>query len=88
MPSSSSRLRRASNTSSSSLRHQALVAVDHRHLAAESTHRLRQLDPDVAAADDQQMFGNHIQFQRLDVRQRLRLGKPGNRLPMLPVCRY
>ena len=32
-------------------RHQPLVAIDHRHFAAESPHRLGQLYSDVAAAD-------------------------------------
>ena len=55
-----------------------MVAVDHRHPAAESAHRLRQFETHITASQDQQMLRNVIQFQRLDVGQRLRLRQPGN----------
>jgi hypothetical protein len=55
MPSSASRLRRASHTSG--LGHQPPVAIDHRHLAAESSRRLGHLHSDVAPADNSKCPG-------------------------------
>src|SRR5580704_9698477 len=55
--------------------HQPPVAIDHRHFAAEAAHGLRKLNSYVAAADDEQMFGNFIEFKRLDVREWLRFRK-------------
>src|ERR1700733_5636959 len=60
------------------LGHQPLVAIDHGHFAAESAHRLSQFYSDIAAADHKQMLGNLIKFERLDMRERLRLKKTRN----------
>jgi hypothetical protein len=54
------------------LGHQPPVAIDHRHLAAEAAHRLGHLHSDVAPTDNQQVFGNFIEFKSLDMRERLR----------------
>lgn len=37
-----------------------------------------EFNADIAAANDQQMFGNLVEFERFDMRQRLSLSKPGN----------
>src|SRR6266566_8161261 len=58
--------------------HQSRIALDHRHLAAEAAHGLRKLDSYVAAADNEQVFGNFIEFKSLDMRERLRFRKAGN----------
>src|ERR1700731_519434 len=55
--------------------HQARVAIEHRYLAAEAAHRLRQLHSDVAPTDNKQMFGNYIELKSLDMRERLRFRK-------------
>lgn len=54
-------------------------------VSAEAPHRLRQFDPDISTADHRQMFGDHIQLQRPDVRHRLGLGK---RLRFRPGLRH
>src|SRR6266849_6288541 len=59
-------------------RHQPLVAVDHRHGTPESAHRLGQLDADVAAADYKQVGGHFVEFERLDVREWLRVSQTRN----------
>ena len=46
-----------------------LVAVHDGDLAAESTHRLRELQPDISGAENDQVLGNDIELQRLDVSQ-------------------
>ena len=58
--------------------HQPSVAINHSHFAAESAHRLGKLYSDVATADDEQMFGNLIQFERLDMREGLCFSKTRN----------
>src|ERR1700730_102823 len=58
--------------------HQPLVAIDHRHLAAEAAHRLGHLHSDVAPTDNEQVFGNFIEFKSLDMRERLRFRKARN----------
>src|ERR1700756_2302020 len=58
--------------------HQPPVAIDDRHLAAESPHRLGHLHPDVAPTDNQQAVGNFIEFKSLDMREWLRFGKARN----------
>jgi hypothetical protein len=65
------------------LRHQPLSASDHPHTAAESAHRLRELYSDIAAANDNQVFGNLVELQRLNMRQRLCLSETGNRVSSL-----
>src|SRR5215469_1775746 len=60
-------------------RHQPLVGIDHRHMATKSSHRLGQFYSDVAAADNKEMFGNFVEFECLDMRERLRVGKTRNR---------
>jgi hypothetical protein len=67
------------------VRQQALAMLDNRQVAAEAPHRLRQFDPDISTADHRQMFGDHIQLQRPDVRHRLGLGK---RLRFRPGLRH
>jgi hypothetical protein len=54
---------------------QAVIALDNRHAAAETAERLRQLEADIAAADDQQVAGNVIKLQRLDMRERTGLAQ-------------
>src|SRR3984893_1252364 len=51
--------------------HQASIAINHSHFAAESPHGLRKLYSYVATADNEQMFGNFIEFKSLDMRERL-----------------
>src|SRR6266849_5729771 len=58
--------------------HQAPVAIDDRHLAAEAAHRLGHLQSDVAPTDNKQVFGNFIEFKSLDMRERLRFRKARN----------
>src|SRR5580704_906300 len=58
--------------------HQPPVAIDHRHLAAEAAHRLGHLHSDVTPTDNQQVFGNFIEFKSLDMRERLRFRKARN----------
>src|SRR5262249_1029381 len=49
-----------------------VVSVDDRYITAETAHRLGQFQPHVAAADHNEMLGNHIQLERFDMRERLR----------------
>src|SRR5262245_50761465 len=58
--------------------HQTIIAIDHRHLASESTHGLGQLQSDIAAADHEKMFGYFIQFECFDVCKGLRINKARN----------
>src|SRR5882672_11029987 len=58
--------------------HQPPVAIDYRHVAAEAAHRLGHLHSDVAPTDNQQVFGNLIEFKSLDMRERLRFRKARN----------
>jgi hypothetical protein len=60
-------------------RHQPLGDIDHGYLAAEATHRLGEFDPNVAPANHQQMLGNYVQLECLDVGERLRLSQSGDR---------
>jgi hypothetical protein len=76
MPSSASRLRRASHTSGSSFDisrpfQSTIVTL----LAA---HRLGHLHSDVTPTDYKQVFGNFIEFKSLDMRERLRFRKARN----------
>jgi hypothetical protein len=52
---------------------QTIVSLDDGHLAAKTAHGLGQFKPDVAAAKDQEMPGNVIQFHGFDVREWPRL---------------
>src|SRR5262245_1411861 len=58
--------------------HQPIIALDHRHLAAEATHGLGQLYADIAAADHDQMCGDYIQLEGFDMCEGLRLNKARN----------
>src|ERR1700722_2751494 len=58
--------------------HQARVAIDDRDFAAEAAHRLSHFHSDVAAADNQQVFGNFIEFKSFDMGERLRFDKARN----------
>src|ERR1700732_4458899 len=58
--------------------HQPPVAIDYRHFAAEAAHRLGHLHSDVAPADNEQGFGNFIEFKSLDMRERLGFRKAKN----------
>ncbi len=60
------------------LERQAWPAPDQRHTAAESPHRLRKLYSHIPAANHHQMFVDAVEFQRLDVRQGLRLSEAWN----------
>src|SRR5262249_5177257 len=55
--------------------HQSLIAIDHSYSAAESPQRLGKFYSDVTAADHHQVFWNLVEFQRLDMREWLRIGK-------------
>ena len=67
---------------------QPIIAVDHRHLAAESAHGLGEFYSDVATADDKEMFGDLVQFECFDMREWLRLGKSRSRIQNWRACRY
>ena len=56
---------------------QRAVPLDDGHAAAEPAERLRQLEADVAAAQDDQVLREFAQLQSLDVGQRARLREPG-----------
>ena len=45
--------------------------LDNRHAAAESAIGLCQFQSDIAAADNDQMVGQSIEFERSDISQRL-----------------
>src|SRR5690349_8334764 len=60
-------------------RHKMLIAIDHRYAAAEATHCLRQLNPDVSASDHQQVVWDLVEFESFNVRERLSLGEAGSR---------
>jgi len=51
-------------------RQQARRALHHRHLGAEAPHDLRELQADVAAADDHQVLGHPVQFHDRHVVER------------------
>ena len=55
-----------------------LVRIDDRHLGSEPTHRLRQFDAHIASTDDEKVFGNFFEFERLDVSEGLGLSKAGD----------
>jgi hypothetical protein len=57
---------------------QAVVPLNHGDLAAEAAQRLREFEPNVAAATNDEMLWCLIQFKRLDMRERLRLRKTRN----------
>ena len=52
------------------------LSSDQRYAATKSAHRLRQLQPDVAAAQNDQMFGKPLQIENLDMRHWPRVRKP------------
>ena len=56
---------------------QRAVPLDDGHAAAEAAERLRQLEADVAAAQDDQVSREVVQLQGLDVGQRARLREAG-----------
>ena len=58
---------------------QAVAGVDERDLAAEAAVHLRELQPDVAAADDDQVLGQHLQVQDGRVGQVVHPVEPGER---------
>src|ERR1700719_5399555 len=51
---------------------------DHGHIRAEPTKRLREFQADVPAAEHDQMPGQAIELQRLDMRHRRSLGQAGH----------
>src|SRR2546427_1891352 len=53
------------------------IAFHDRHAASQAAQRLRELKADISAAENQQMLGNHVEFQRLDMCQRKGLSKAG-----------
>ena len=59
---------------------EAAIAVDQRHLSTETAEGLRKFEPDIPSPQNQEMFRDVIEFQRLDVRKRLRLDQSRNRL--------
>src|SRR6266850_2969148 len=57
---------------------EAAIAVDQRHLGAETAEGLGEFESDITSAQDQEMFRDVIKFQGLDVGKRLRLGQSRN----------
>jgi hypothetical protein len=53
----------------------------------ETAEGLREFKPDIPSAQDQEMFRDVIEVQRLDVAQRLGLGQSRNRLKRGPRAR-
>src|ERR1700738_4477953 len=45
--------------------------------ASEAAQRLRELESDISAAENQQVLWNDVEFQSLDMRKRKGLGKAG-----------
>jgi hypothetical protein len=68
-------------------RHQPWVPVDDRNFATKSPHRLRHLYSDIAAPDDNEVFGNFVEFECLDVCERLCFRKARNRFDGRPRTR-
>ena len=66
---------------------QTVISIDDGNLAAEPAHGLRQLQADVAAADHNKVPGDLSQFERLDVREWLRIGQARNRFHRSPRTR-
>src|SRR6266851_1061114 len=87
MPSSASRLPRASHTSGSSLDISRPLRSTIVTFAAEAAHRLGHLHSDVAPTENKQVFGNFIEFKSLDMRERLRFRKARNCLQRGPRAR-
>src|SRR5215510_9161971 len=58
--------------------HQPIIAIDHRHRTSEATHRLGQLQSDIAAADHEKMCGYFIQFECFNMCEGLRITKARN----------
>src|ERR1700733_16214355 len=54
---------------------QTIVVIDDGDLAAEPAHPLREFQPDVAAAEHDQLGRNLSQFEGLDVGERLGIGQ-------------
>ena len=54
------------------------IALNNGHPAAEATHGLRQLEPNIATTQNEQMFRNAVQIQRFDMGQGVRFGKTWN----------
>src|SRR5713101_3542247 len=54
------------------------AVFDHGHIRAEPTKRLREFKADVPAAEHNQMPGQAIKLQRLDMRHRRSLGQAGH----------
>src|SRR5260370_28026238 len=52
------------------------AALDQRHAAPQPAHRLAQFESDVAASQDNQVFGQALQFERLDMRHWLCFAYP------------
>ena len=87
-PSASRISRIASDTSSSSRAHQARRLLDHRDFGAEAPEHLGELEPDIAAADDDEMAGQGVELEQGGVGQRLDLidaGKVGHDRPAADV---
>src|SRR3954451_23660533 len=59
---------------------QGVVPIDDRHAAAEAAKGLVQLEPDVAAPQDDEVTRDAVQVEGLDVRHRPRLGEARDRV--------
>ena len=57
---------------------QLFPALNDRDAAAEAAHRLGKFQADIAAANDDQMLRQSLQFERFDMRQRLGGGQSGH----------
>ncbi len=58
---------------------EAAVAVDQRHLGAKTAEGLGEFESHITRAQDQEMFRDVIEFQRLDVSERSHLCQSRNR---------
>src|SRR5262249_32845113 len=59
--------------------HQPRPRLDDGHTAAEATISLRHFEPDISAPEDDQMCGRVIEFERLNMSERLAGFETGNR---------
>src|SRR5262249_26484555 len=57
---------------------QGVVPLDDRNATAEASQGLGHLEPDVAAPQNEEVLGDAVQFEGLDVRHRTRLGEAGD----------
>src|SRR5262245_24436453 len=66
---------------------EAAIPVNQRHFAAKAAEGLGQFQPDVTGAQHQEMAGDMVQLQRLDVSQWTRLSHAVYRIKRRPAAR-